>query len=139
LDTYISVGFLLLNKRIKIKMIKTLIASATVLLAGTFCGGAALAMPGASSIGTTVGTQSFTSRIVSESQEWGDYSEFGFDVGAGISGGGVAINFQNGGLDLSAGGLANFSVYELEGGFYNESRAVTDITGRSVTSTTHFY
>lgn len=124
-------------------MIKTFIASATLLIAGTFCG-VAQAMPGQSAVGSTVTTQEFRSNMYTESEQWGSYQEFGFDVNAGSTGAaGVTLDLDSirnfgGGLDVSAGGVAGFSAYTLTGGFTSDTSGWTNITGQSVTAESFF-
>ena len=121
-------------------MIKTITASTALLIAGTFCG-VAQAMPGQSTIGSTVTVQEFRSTINSVSSSWGDYQEFGFDVNAGSTGSGaLTVDFSDltGGLGLSSGGVGGFSAYILEGGFSSESTGRTVITGNSITAESFF-
>jgi hypothetical protein len=124
-------------------MINRILASATLLLAGTFCG-VAQATPGQPTVGSTVTVQEFRSVVNSESSSWGDYQEFGFDVNTGSTGAtGVTLDLDSvlnfgGGLDVSAGGSAGFSAYTLTGGFTSDTNGWTNITGQSVTAESFF-
>jgi len=122
------------------KMIKPIIASTAFLIAGTFCG-VAQAMPGQSTIGSTITVQEFRSTITAESSSWGEYQEFGFDVNAGSTDSAtITIDFADltGGLGLSGGSGGSFSAYTLDGGFLSESSGRTVITGNSITAESYF-
>jgi cystathionine beta-lyase family protein involved in aluminum resistance len=112
---------------------------ATPLLLGTFCG-VAQAMPGQSTIGSTVTVQEFRSTIETESNQYGDFTEFGFDVNAGSTGSaGITVDVDfGGGLGVSGGGIAGFSAYVLTGGYDSTSTGRTVITGNSITTESFF-
>ena len=119
-------------------MINRFIASVTLLVAGTFCG-VAQAMPGQSTVGSTVTVQNATSNIYTESNSWGNYREFGFDVNAGATdAGALTLALPTIGDVSSAGGVAGFSAYTLRGGFDSSSSGWTNITSRSVTTESFF-
>jgi hypothetical protein len=108
-----------------------------------FMGSAAFAapIPGMTGVSSTTTIQNFEGISITEGEVWGDFSEIGLSVNTGASGtGGLMLDLSdlNGSLSLGAGSVAGINIFELEGGFFEESRSRVNISGQSVTSGTNF-
>jgi hypothetical protein len=122
-------------------MLKAITALLSIASLGLGSAAIAAPLPGMTGVSSNTTIQNFEGTSFTEGEVWGDFSEIGLSVNTGASGtGGLTLDLSDlsGSLSLSAGAVAGVNLFDLEGGFFEESRSRVNISGQSVTSGTNF-